>query len=427
MLDQIRRRWDSDALLYRALLGLVIFAYVVPVYVGITFIGIQPFRNPQLALVTEWQRHAVLVWWLNWLALLVILLTIRPVYRWVRGGIHDLIYGQHENPYPVIVQLNQHLENMSSPHAILPTIAATIAQTLKLPFVEIKAVELATKGEDAPASTAFGAPPKGVEIECVPLLYHNTTVGTLRVAARRWDEPLSRSDLTVLHDLARQVGIALYAAQLTEDLQRTREQLVLGREEERRRIRNDLHDGLAPTLSSFQLQLGALRTLIHQDLGAAETLINELREDLRQTTAEIRQLVYALRPPLLDELGLVAALKNFHIPGTALMLEVQALEPLPPLPAALEVAVYRIASEALHNVVKHAQATACVVWIDVKDDQLMLSVTDNGATQSTAYNVGIGLQSMQERAAELGGTFTIQSGEAGGTCIIARLPIGTIQ
>ena len=154
-----------------------------------------------------------------------------------------------------------------------------------------------------------------------------------------------------------------------------------------------------------------------------EQLIDELRDDVSTATADIRRLVYELRPPMLDELGLVVAIRNFKLGDSPMRFEVIAPEPMPCLSAAVEVAVYRIASEAIHNVVKHAGATTCVVEIQVETGQLILSVTDDGHTLSTGYTTGIGLHSMQERAAELGGTFSIQPAKADGTCIVVHLPL----
>jgi len=305
----------------------------------------------------------------------------------------------------------------------LPAVAETIALTLKLPFVEIEAQLLDANSTGAPRLTTYGSLPKGAAIQRLPLTYYNTAVGELRVAERRAGEPLSPSDLSVLGDLARQVGISLYAAQLTDDLQSARERLVIAREAERRRIRNDLHDGLAPTLSSLQLQLGAARNLIRQNPERADALLNELGDDLRNATAEIRQLVYDLRPPLLDDLGLVGAIKSFKFPNPDFCFEVHAPDPLPELPAAVEVAVYRIASEVLHNVVKHAQASECLVDIEVSDGRLSLSVADNGKGMAETYTAGVGLASMRERAAELGGTLTVRTCDDGGACVIAQLPL----
>jgi signal transduction histidine kinase len=180
---------------------------------------------------------------------------------------------------------------------------------------------------------------------------------------------------------------------------------------------------LAPSLSSFQLQLSAIRTFLQQNPSEAEKLIQELSEDMRQATAEIRSLVYELRPPMLDDLGLVAAIEHIKLPAPSFRLEVIAPKPMPALPAATEVAVYRIASEAIHNVVKHAQATCCLAAIEVEASALILRVSDDGQGPAASYTGGIGLQSMQERAAELGGTFSIQANEDNGTCLEVRLPL----
>ena len=414
---QVRDQFNSDAALYWTLLGLILLCYTLIVYLSITLAIPVPNSPYELAI-----RIA-----LNVIAIGVLVLTSRPIFRWVRTGVRDLVYGQHESPYPALAQVNLHLESTPSPQTILPTIAATIAETLKLPFVEIEAYR-ANQPENSLLS-AFGVQPAGAEIESMPLLYHNIKIGELRVAARRWDVPLSHSDWGVLGELARQVGIALYAAQSTDELQRARERLILGREEERRRIRNDLHDGLAPTLSALQLQLSAMRRLIHQDPAQAEAQAIELGNDLRAATAEIRQLIYDLRPPMLDELGLVGAIRSFKL-NDALRLEVIAPSMLPKLPAALEVALYRIASEALHNVVRHAHATACVVGLEIAEQQITLTITDNGTdngtrnsdSHPTPYAAGIGLHSMRERAAELNGTLTIQPASPSGTQVIAQLP-----
>lgn len=406
-----RRRLDNESLLYWSLLILILVSYLLLVFVLAAAFPLHSGRFDTIIRIL-----------LNVVAAIILLATFRPICRWVQAGVRDLVYGQHESPYPALAQLNQQLESTPSPQSILPTIAFTIAETLNLPYVEIEAYQAADYRAESAATTSFGARPGGVELESLPLLYHNIKIGELRVAAQRWDVPLSPSDLSVLSELARQVGIALYAAHLTDDLQRARERLVLTREEERRRIRNDLHDGLAPALSSLQLQLSAIRRLIQQDPERAEAMTNELSDDLRAAIAEIRQLIYDLRPPMLDDLGLVAALKSLKL-NDALRLEIDAPDPLPKLPAAVEVALYRIASEALHNVVRHANASECVVYLTIVEDHVLLTIRDNGKTQPETYTAGIGLHSMRERAEELSGALTIQPGERGGTQVIARLPL----
>jgi two-component system, NarL family, sensor kinase len=412
-----QRKLDAETFLSQTLIWFLLISYVVVVYVVVVAIGTLPYYIPTVDFSPPW--------WLNLLALLVIAATFLPVYRWVRASVRELIYSQQENPYLALTQLNQYLESSPSPHDILPTIVKTIAHTLKLPFVEIEIRIRDTKQIDEPMIIAYGKQVKGAALERVSLSFHNTSIGEMRVSGRRYDEALSSSDLSMLHDLAQQVGITLYATQLTEDLQHARERLVIAREEERRRIRNDLHDGLAPTLSSMQLQLGVIRNLMHQNPEKAGGMISDLREDMRNATAEIRQLVYDLRPPMLDELGLVGAMRNSKYLGSEVRMDIHAPDPMPKLPAAVEVAVYRIASEALHNVVKHAQATDCEVWINLDGGCLILKVIDNGKCLPSDIQAGVGLSSMKERAAELGGTLIIQPNEPTGTCVLARIPIET--
>ncbi len=402
-----RYSWRDRLLSATLRYGLLAF-YAATVYVGV------------LALSGAAARPEPIPWWLDLIALLIIAPTLLPIHNWLRVSVNQLVYDWHEDSYGVLSELGQHLDpEPDQPlHAIVPTIAASIAATLQLPYVEIE-TDLGANPQ-----AIYGEAPPRAERLTIPLTYQGRRIGALHAAARRPNESLSMSDQRVLRDLARQVGITLYAARLSDALQASRVQLVTAREEERRRIRNDLHDELAPTLSSLQLQLGAMRSLIRRDPDQAEALATDLRDDLRQATAEIRRLVYDLRPPMLDELGLVGAIRHFRFPDVEVSLEVTATEPLPPLSAAVEVAAYRIASEALHNVVKHAQATICRVSIDVQNGYLSLSVTDNGKGRPAEFTGGVGVRSMTERAAELGGTLSVQPGERGGTCVLARLPMG---
>jgi two-component system, NarL family, sensor kinase len=370
-----------------------------------------------LALGGITNQSASVPWWLNLIVLLIIVPTFLPVHARLRRSVNQLVYGQHDNSYALLVQLNHHLEASAAPNALLPTITATLAATLKLPYVAIETERVAEQH-----SAAFGAPPTDTERVSIPLAYRGAMLGTLHVSSRRSDERLSADDLRLLHDLAHQVGITLHAAQLTADLQASREQLVTAREEERRRIRRDLHDGLGPTLAALRLQLSAVRHMIRQSPDDAELLIDELRQDVRSATAEIRQLVYALRPPMLDEFGLVSALRNLELTSNGLTRSVEAPEPLPLLPAALEVALYRIAAEALHNIVRHAQATHCMLCLTLDATTITLSVTDNGCGLPATYLAGVGHCSMHERAAELSGSVTISSAPTGGTGVTAIFP-----
>jgi signal transduction histidine kinase len=271
---------------------------------------------------------------------------------------------------------------------------------------------------------AYGSPmtdPVGL-----PLVYQTETVGSLLLGPRA-GESFSAADRRLLADLARQAGVAAHAVRLTAELQRARERLVTAREEERRRLRRDLHDGLGPQLASQTLTLTAARKLLRHDLDTAEVLLTDAMAHAQAAISDIRRLVYALRPPALDDLGLVAALREqaAHYDASGMQITIDAPERLPSLPAAVEVACYRITQEALTNVVRHAGARTCVVTLTVSD-ALELAIRDDGSGLSADHRAGVGLTSMRERAEELGGTCVIAPVRDGGTCVRSRLPLADV-
>jgi signal transduction histidine kinase len=209
------------------------------------------------------------------------------------------------------------------------------------------------------------------------------------------------------------------------ELQSSRESLVSAREEERRRLRRDLHDGVGPQLAALMLQLETASDLVAEN-HQASALMAKLSKRASQIVSDVRRSVDALRPPALDELGLLKALReqasNYSPAG--LRVSVQYLEELSELPAAVEVACYRIVQEALANVVRHARASQC--WIRIRLDEeagaLMVEVQDDGRGISEDDRAGVGMISMRERTEELGGRCTVKAMAGGGTLIRALLP-----
>jgi signal transduction histidine kinase len=250
------------------------------------------------------------------------------------------------------------------------------------------------------------------------------------VATPNSGDVLSSRDTRLLERLAPQLAIALRVSTLNQALQGSRERLVNALEEERRRLRRDLHDGLGPVLTAAGLRADAARNLLERDPMAAERQLVELREELTAAIGEVRRLVYGLRPPALDELGLVGALRDqanslvndSQAQGDGMRVDVLAPDRLRPLPAAVEVAAFRIALEALTNAARHAQARNCVVALSV-NGALQIDVRDDGAGLGATIKPGFGLTSMRERVAELGGTLDVTSVQGEGTHIIARLPL----
>ena len=268
----------------------------------------------------------------------------------------------------------------------------------------------------------YGAP--AGEPVVLLLVHQMEPVGKLLLSPRAPGETFSASDRRLLEDLARQAGVAVHAARLTADLRRSRERLVSTREEERRRLRRDLHDGLGPRLAAQTLKVGSARSLYPRDPAVADALLVGLEADMEAALSDIRDLVYGLRPPALDDLGLAGAIREAadRYATEDLRITVHAPEALRDLPAAVEVAAYRIAQEALTNVVRHARAGSCLVRLSVAGE-LELEVSDDGSGVPADRPAGVGLSSMKERAAELGGTLEILSTPERGTRVLARLPL----
>ena len=352
----------------------------------------------------------------------VVAVLFQPLRERLQRGVNRLMYGERDDPYAVLARLGRRLEATLTPDTVLPTIVQTVREALKLPYV---AISLATDPASDPPVVATASTPIREPLR-LPLVYQHEPVGALLLAPRGVGEPFSPADRRLLDDLARQAGVAVHAVRLTADLQHSRERLVTTREEERRRLRRDLHDGLGPALASMTLQTEAARDLSTTDLTRADALLADLAAQLQAATADIRRLVYDLRPPALDELGLVGALRAQAARHELGRTRIELLTPaaLPPLPAAVEVAAYRIAQEALTNVLRHAAADRCSVTLsyDERAALLTLEVTDDGCGRPPETRAGVGLMSMRERAEELGGACIVDTLPAGGTRVRATLP-----
>jgi signal transduction histidine kinase len=410
------RLYDIDLIINRTLVYGALTALVVGLYaliVGGVSVLFQARANFLTAL----------------LATGVIAVLFQPVRGWLQRGVNRLTYGQRDEPYAVVAQLGRRLESTLAPEALLPAIIETVAQALKLPYAAIAL----KRGDDLHTEAVYGTPVEAALT--LPLVYQAETIGQLTLAPRQRGETFTPADRRLLEDLARQIGVAAHAVQLTADLQRSRERLVTAREEERRRLRRDLHDGLGPTLAALALKATTISELIPTDPAAATELSNDLYADIRATVGEIRRLVYSLRPPALDDLGLVSALRECAAQATRssqadagpergdeLRVSVVAPDPLPPLPAAVEVAAYRIVQEALTNVVRHAQARTCVVQL-VLTEHLEIMVRDDGVGMPEERATGVGLLSMRERASELGGACVVEDLPGAGVRVCAWLPI----
>lgn len=401
------RLWDINPIINRTLvygaLSFLTIAFYVLVVGGFALY----FRSNETNVV------------ISFIATGVVAILFEPLRQRLQRAVNRLMYGERDDPATVLIQLSQRLDAALAPDSVLQTIVETLAQTLRLPYAAISVSD-----EESRFASTPGMPPS--DLVHLPLTYQTAPVGQLILAPRAAGESFSPSDFKLINIIAQQAGVAAYTVRLNNDLQRSRERLVTAQEEERRRLRRDLHDGVGPTLASFSHRLETAAELIHTNPKKSERIIHALQKQVTETVADIRRLVYALRPPVLDEFGLVSAIREHaaqYSGPRGIKVSFDVIEPMPTLPAAVEVAAYRIALEAFTNTVKHARASACKVLIRLENGSLLLEISDNGRGLPAEIHAGIGFHSMRERASELGGEFAVEKNKSGGTTVRARLPI----
>ena len=237
------------------------------------------------------------------------------------------------------------------------------------------------------------------------------------VGLRAGDMSLAADDEQVLRIVAPLLAQTLHAQALASELLESRASTIAAIEDERRRLRRDLHDGLGPTLTGVAFATDAARNQLQSDPERADALLERLRGDTTSAIAEVRRLVEGLRPPALDELGLVGAIRQqtsaLHTDGGAPLRVTISAPELPEMPAAVEVTAYRVIVEALTNVARHATATSAHVELRVDGKTLRLSVQDDGRG-GNAWQPGVGMASMRERVEQVGGTLAAAPCDEGG-------------
>ncbi len=344
-------------------------------------------------------------------ATILVALGVAPLLPRLQRTVDRWMYGERGNPVLVVSEVGEHLAAGSA--LGLTGVAAALRSALRLPYVGIR-VGSVVVAEDGEAGDLVGE---------VPLDHGSRVEGTLVIGLRRGERQLSAQDRDALRLVSGPLAVALHATVLSEQLQASRGRLVAAREEERRRLRRDLHDGLGPALTGIALTADAAANLLEVDTDRSRELLGSLRRDTRDAITDVRRLVDDLRPPALDELGLLAAIRTraeqlaWREDGSALDVRFDVPDTLPALPAAVEVAAYRIATEALTNVARHAGATSAVVALHCQGS-FDLEITDDGPL-ADGWDPGVGLSSMRERAAELGGCFEAGPRGRGGRVFIS--------
>jgi two-component system, NarL family, sensor kinase len=400
------RLYDLDYLISRTVVYGLLTAGGIAVYVGV------------VKLAERLLREGVGVGG-SLVATAVIAIGFAPARDRLQRWVDRRLYGERHDPVRAMARLGERLRDApgGAPGGdVLAGVLQAVCEALRLPSASLRVAGVAV--------ASFGRP--GGATEPIPLEHEGQQVGVLVVGLRAGEQVLGMADRQVLEVLAAPVAVALHAVLLSQELQRSRERLVAAREEERRRLRRDLHDGLGPTLTAVTLKADAARSTLAAAPDQADALLAELRGDAKQAIGDLRRVIYDLRPAALDELGLLGALSQqvdrFALQGLSIGLHAPAA--LPVLPAAVEVAAYRIITEALTNIARHADAHQVTITMAI-DGELGLEVQDDDTTSTASgdgWRPGTGLLSMAERVAEVGGTLQAGPTPTGGR-VQARLPL----
>ena len=394
------RLWDVDVVLSRSLTYGLLSAGIVAAYVAsVALLG---------AVLGSTAGAPVL-------ATTVVALLVLPLHTRLQKVVNRLVHGEVEDPWTALARLGDRLEAATGPaevaDRVLPDLVAQVSRALRVPYAAVRLADGST--------TEHGEAP--AEVVTTPLVYGGVEVGRLVVTGTE----LPRGERRLLEHLARQAAVAVHSVLLARAAQAARAGTATAREEERRRLRRDLHDGLGPALAAVALTAETARDLVPQDPAAAVALLDRLVPRLNEAVRDVRALVHDLRPPTLDELGLAGSVRElatrFATPTRSVSVDAGELEVLP---AAVDLAAYRIVSECLANAAKHSSASSVRLALRRSPSCLQVEVRDDGVGLASSAVPGVGLRSMRERAEELGGSCTIGSGEGGtGTTVVATLPL----
>ncbi len=271
-------------------------------------------------------------------------------------------------------------------------------------------------------------------VAALPIMQREAVGGVMLIVGDARD-PFAALDASFLQALGQQVGAALENADLgrrlrrrTEDLERLSVRMVEQHEEERRRLSLELHDETAQVFSAVKLQLGIVREQVPPPEAERLARVADLVDE---GMASIRSVTDQLRPSLLDDLGLLPALRALvgDFEGrTGIGVTWEGPETLTPLPALAELAVFRAVQEGLSNVARHADAAAVRVTLGVEGERLSIRIEDDGqglGADGAAVEEHTGLAGMRERFSTLGGEVMLLPRAGGGTCLALHLPLVT--
>jgi signal transduction histidine kinase len=400
------RLYDVDLVVSRTVTAVAVVAAIAIVYVGVVWV-----LAAVLGEGAELSGPPVV-------AAAVVALTVAPLARLARRAARR-VSGQSPDSRQVVARLGAQLEQTDEGADLLTQLGATVERELRLARVDIRLDQVAPDPAAADPEATGAATPL-----TVPLVHRGEVLGSMVLVPRPGDR-LGRADRRLAAELSRVVSVAVAAIRFGEDLEESKRLLERSYEDERRRVRRDLHDGLGPTLASIRLKLGAAQ---RRTGGVGAGTLDELKRDVADAIREVRRIVDGLQPSTVEDLGLLPAVRllvddvnRAAVDGPAVVLE--ADDDVGELPSALAGAAYRVVGEALANVVRHSRAQSCRVWIH-RDGTLDLRISDDGVGFDPALAGGTGLRSIRSRVEELGGCTELSAEPGRGTTLAVTLPVG---
>ncbi|MDO5753531.1 sensor histidine kinase [Arthrobacter sp.] len=391
------RLYEIDQLVSRGAAGLVMVVLLGAAY-ALTAAGVGAMLHN---LAGSWAA--------GFAATAVVVALLDPVRRLALGWINKIFARGRPSAAAVARRISAIAAESGSPRETLEHTEAVLRQSLHLPGLGLVA-GLDVAGQEAEGSPASARSSNRI----LPLRWNGAQVGAVLVVPRRGEPRVHSADLRLLEALEPTLAVIVHDLAVTADLELSRRAELTAREEERRRIRRDLHDGLGPLLAGTAMTLQAVSGS-GRDPESAKELLAQAQADLSQAVGDIRVLVDGLRPSSLDDLGLVATIQSL-LPESAVSVSVTTHGNCATLPAAVEVAALRIVAEALTNVARHSGATTAVVELHGSEKRLRVTVTDRGSwVPPSSARAGVGLDSMRQRARELGGRTTITGADGAGT------------
>ncbi|MFC0432841.1 GAF domain-containing sensor histidine kinase [Kutzneria buriramensis] len=333
-----------------------------------------------------------------------------PLSRWVGAGVDRLIYGRRATPYAAARSLTGRLRDSLAPAEVPAVICDLVVDTLRFPFASMHAGD---------RLLAQAGTPAGVEPLVFELRHQGRLVGRLLVEPRQEWGGVDDADLGILQSLADQAALAVQLSERAAELAASRARIVQAQDTARRRIERSLHDGIQQELVALVARLRLVRNQARRGMGI-DTELTGIQDDAYRIIDGLRELAHGIHPPVLTDRGLLAAVES-----TARRLPIPIAIDAPELgrfPTDIEESAFFLVSEALTNVLKHADARQVTIRLAGGGDRLEIEVGDDGVGCADGYRGGSGLTEMRDRVDTVGGHLVIEPRPGGGTMVRAVLP-----